>query len=406
MTIRRMVAGRLTRVAAAAGLAGVLAAVPAAGASPVAGTPAVTASAWRMQAPPEPAGTIDQGFDGVSCSSSSACLAIGSNSFPGNDDLGEFAETWTGSRWRVRTVPNGTGEVYLEAVTCRGARWCVAVGGIQAVSEPGGYQVPVADGWNGSTWKQVKLPVPAGAANSALDSVACSGTAACTAIGQSVNGGEAQSLLAERWNGSSWKVQPVPAPPGGGGTLEGVACPAARACRAVGYDNEGVLAEFWNGSSWAAVPAPRPAGGSLPALSAVSCTAAGSCEAVGTYQSDRNLNWYSLAEVWNGSRWRIQATPAISGATSAALDAVSCVSATDCEAGGYVQTKGGSVSFGVLENWNGSKWSVQDKLPTRPNPSRVAGISCTAGPVCEAVGFHVRRDGGGGHLLAMRYSSR
>jgi hypothetical protein len=211
-------------------------------------------------------------------------------------------------------------------------------------------------------------------------------------------------MLAERWNGSAWRVQPVPAPAGGGGTLDDVACPAVHACRAVGFDSKGLLAEFWNGSSWAARPVPLPAGASFPGLEAISCTTADSCEAVGTYESAANLRWLSLAEVWNGSRWRVQATPAVSGATSVALDAVSCVSATDCEAGGQVMTKGDSVAFGVLEKWNGVKWSIQETLPAGDTPSRIAGISCTAGPVCEAVGFHAHVVDGG-TLLALRYSS-
>jgi hypothetical protein len=173
----------------------------------------------------------------------------------------------------------------------------------------------------------------------------------------------------------------------------------------VGFDNKGVLAEFWNGSSWAIRPVPVPAGSSFQALSGISCTAPDSCEAVGTYESDSNLGWLSLAEVWNGSRWRVQATPAVSGATSAALSAVSCVSASDCEAGGQVSTKGDSVSFGVLEKWNGTKWSIQEKLPAEKRPSRLEGISCTAGPVCEAVGFRSQLVDDGS-LLAQRYSSR
>jgi hypothetical protein len=176
------------------------------------------------------------------------------------------------------------------------------------------------------------------------------------------------------------------------------------ACLAVGWDNQRLLAEAWHGSSWAAQPVPLPAGAAYPSLGAVSCTAADSCEAVGGYESTSNLDWYSLAEAWNGSRWRIQATPAISGATSAGLSAVSCVSATDCEAAGQIMTKGDSIAFGVLEKWNGTRWSVQEKLPAKKKPSRLEGVSCTTGPVCEAVGFHVQAVGG--HLLAQRYSSR
>jgi hypothetical protein len=412
MKIRRTVSARLTHVAAAAalaaaaGLAGPLATGPAASASPVPGHAAATTSAWRTQATPEPAGTIDQSFDDVSCSSSSACLAIASYVVPHKKDiiLGAFAETWNGSRWAVRSVPNGTGKVDLEGVKCRSARWCVAVGGFEA-APPSGNQVPVADSWNGRTWKQVKLPVPAGAVNGSVGSVACSGTAACTAIGSFANKSQVQGTMVERWNGSAWKVQAIPAPSGGGGNLEGVACPTVHVCRAVGYDDAGVLTEFWNGSAWKVQPAPQPAG-ALQTLSAISCTAVNSCEAVGTYESETNLDWYSLAEVWNGSRWRVQATPVVSGATSAALTAVSCVSATDCEAGGQVMTKGGSVASGVLEKWNGTRWSIQEKLPAKQSgPSRVEGVSCTTGPVCEAVGFR-SQPVDGGTLLAQRYSSR
>lgn len=57
-----------------------------------------------------------------------------------------------------------------------------------------------------------------------------------------------------------------------------------------------------------------------------------------------------------------------------------------------------------MEKWNGAKWSMQEKvLPAKDNAARVAGISCTAGPVCEAVGFHANL-AVGGHLLALRYS--
>jgi hypothetical protein len=94
-------------------------------------------------------------LDDVSCSSSSACLAIGSDYFSRNDNLGQYAETWNGSRWTVRTVPNGTGPVFLQSVKCRSARWCVAVGGLQVGSPSDDSQVPVADSWNGRAFKQV-----------------------------------------------------------------------------------------------------------------------------------------------------------------------------------------------------------------------------------------------------------
>jgi hypothetical protein len=195
-------------------------------------------------------------------------------------------------------------------------------------------------------------------------------------------------------------MQPMPEPAAGGGLPQAVACPAADTCRAVGFDSKGLFAEAWNGSAWKVQPMPEPAGASSLGLNGISCTAADSCEAVGSYESGGIF--LPLAEVWNGSRWRIQALSAVSGAAATALNAVSCVSATDCEAAGDAQTTA-STQVGLLEKWNGTRWSVQKKvLPAGDTLARLNGISCTTGPACETVGFHEF----GAHLLALRYSSR
>ena len=258
---------------------------------------------------------------------------------------------------------------------------------------------PLADRWNGHAWTQVTPPVPARSTTSDLGAVSCSGTTACTAVGSSAQGSRAQRLLAERWNGSAWKMQPIPEP-AGGGLLQAVACPATHACRAVGFDAKGLFSELWNGSSWVVRPVPLPAGGTFPGLNGISCTAADSCEAVGSY--DNGGTFLPLAEVWNGSRWRLQAPSTVAGAAAAGLDDVSCLSATDCEAAGYAQTTA-STEVGLLEKWNGTKWSLQKKvLPAGDTAARLNGISCITGPVCETVGFHEAS----AHLLALRYSSR
>ena len=404
MKIRRAVAGRLTQVAATgalatvAGLTGACGTGPAVSASPAAGkAAAATTPTWRMQAPPEPARTTIQAFGDVSCSSSSACLAIATHdNF--EHGYGQYAETWNGSHWTLRTVPKAA-DVYLYGVKCRSAQWCVAVG---TIGTSGDDFVPVADRWNGSGWKQARPPVPVGATTSALTAVACSGTS-CTAIGESEKGGGTPSLLAERWNGSAWKIQSVPAPAAGHGVLNAVACPAADACIAVGSDNNGLFSEAWNGTSWLTRPVRVPAGGSDADLEAISCTAADSCEAVGTYSKGGTSR--PLAEVWNGSHWLAQAPPTVSGTTSSGLDAVSCVSATDCEAAGPPGTMAVSPQTGVLEKWNGTTWSVQKTvLPAGDTWVGLSGISCTTGPVCEAVGYHGPAVDGT-QLLALRYSS-
>jgi len=53
------------------------------------------------------------------------------------------------------------------------------------------------------------------------------------------------------------------------------------------------LAERWNGSGWRIITPTRTGGG----LAAVSCVRSGRCVAVGQAES------FALAELWTGARW-------------------------------------------------------------------------------------------------------
>ena len=181
---------------------------------------------------------------------------------------------------------------------------------------------------------------------------------------------------------SGWSVQSVPRPAGAtGAALSGVSCPATRACAAIGsYDTAGnttglPVAERWNGSNWSITAAPRvPNGAAWIALNGLSCPSAQTCTAVGNYQRSGS---FTLAELWNGTTWSIQRTltPAFA---DAALDAVSCTSASSCLAASDI----------LVERWNGTAWSYVAPLPM---PSwadllMVGGISCRSSRWCMAVG--------------------
>jgi hypothetical protein len=179
--------------------------------------------------------------------------------------------------------------------------------------------------------------------------VSCTAATACTAVGDYLNSSNTDLTLAERWNGSSWAIQPTPNPAGAeGSVLSGVSCTAATACTAVGYyDNSSfgnpalTLAERWNGSSWTIQPTPNPAGATQSVLSGVSCTAATSCTAVGYYATSSGGDDLTLAEHWNGTRWAIQPTPTPAGARLSYLNGVSCTAATTCTAvGAYISGNG------------------------------------------------------------------
>jgi hypothetical protein len=95
------------------------------------------------------------------------------------------------------------------------------------------------------------------------------------------------------------------------------------------------FAAQWNGSSWADQTTPSPAGATSSKLSGVSCTAVNDCEAAGSYSGQKNAFAVILAEGWNGTAWKVQATPLPASASFGLLAGVSCTSAGTCTAAGY-----------------------------------------------------------------------
>ena len=70
-----------------------------------------------------------------------------------------------------------------------------------------------------------------------LTAVSCASSSACSAVGGYGNSSGTQVALAERWDGTSWVIQPTPRLPGGASLLfglTGVACTSATGCTAVG----------------------------------------------------------------------------------------------------------------------------------------------------------------------------
>src|SRR5215831_13280874 len=270
----------------------------------------------------------------------------------------------------------------LAGLSCPSSSSCTAVGNFTRGS---GVAVTLAEHWDGRRWAIQAAPGPRGARLSVLFSVSCSSPSACTAVGQAVSNQGASAPLAERWNGTRWRIQATPIPRAGGGFLAGVACASASACTAVGNSNSGTLAEHWNGTRWRIQATPNPSGAQFSFLSAVSCASSSACSAVGGYGNSSGT-LVTLAERWDGTRWRIQATPNPSGAQFSFLNAVSCTSASACTAaGGYGNSTGEIVS--LAERWDGVTWRIQ----ATPNPSGaqvsfLGAVSCRSASACTAIG--------------------
>jgi hypothetical protein len=154
--------------------------------------------AWHIQPTPNPAGAILSALTGVSCNSATACTAVGYYYNAGPVEV-TLAERWNGTAWAVQGTPNpgGTHGSSLSGVSCTSATACTAVGEYTNASN---VAVTLAERWNGTVWAVQATPNPSGAQGSGLIDVSCTSATACTAVGNYVNASHVAVTLAERYS--------------------------------------------------------------------------------------------------------------------------------------------------------------------------------------------------------------
>lgn len=379
---------------------------------------------WRIAAARNPAAFTQ--LSGVSCPGPRDCTAVGSYSATRTSPSHPLVERWDGTRWRVAAVPSPPA-AHLSSVSCPTATTCTAVGGYQPAGRDARMLVEVRQGhrwtsppspatgalssvsctsasfclalgsasgaerWDGHRWSEVSAPDPYNPSQrTGLASVSCISATSCVAVGATGPGTAAHTLVAS-WDGSGWKTVSSPNPAGSlSSTLTTVSCSAATWCTAVGYyfpagsqhNFTDALIESWNGTSWTlASSRPRVP---FPAQISVSCASASACMAIWSSQGG-----LPTAEWWNGTRW---AATTVAGPTprtdETELAGVSCTSAKACTAAGsfvYLPASGP-----LVENWNGTHWTVTPSPNPRVGIGGFDAVSCTSATICTAVGTDAR----------------
>jgi hypothetical protein len=114
------------------------------------------------------------------------------------------------------------------------------------------------------------------------------------------------------------------------------------------------LTEHWNGSHWRIIASPNPAGpGADNELDAVAATSRFNAWAVGQFWN--GANWQPQIQHWNGKAWRVIKTPDPSG--HAARDSLSGVTATSPSSAWTVgEYSAGSTERALILRWNGQAW--------------------------------------------------
>jgi hypothetical protein len=169
-----------------------------------------------------------------------------------------------------------------------------------------------------------------------------------------------------------------------GRSFHGISCPASTFCYFVGASGQNPLIESWDDHHWVARVPSTPG-----VLNAVSCVSTTECVAVG----GRDLTpgeWVPYIEVFRGGTWSVRIPPHAAHHLSM-LFSVSCSSAAECRAIGWDSTS----QSGFAETLNGNTWTYTPNVEAHSVAcvfgldcvsSRLDAISCLSFTSCVATG--------------------
>jgi hypothetical protein len=336
----------------------------------------------------------------LSCPATGSCVAVGSYVDSSHHQQG-LIETLAGGTWMATEAPlSGLSpatnpDVYLNALSCPATGSCVAVGSYTDSSDlsQGLIETLSGGGWTDAAAPLSSLSPPVQVSNPQVDLkvLSCPATGSCVAMGYYTDSSGNHQGLIETLAGGTWAAATVPTSglvPAAGTdpqvSLYGLSCPATGSCVAVGPYNDssgnqqGLIVTL-AGGTWTAATAPMsglsPGAGTNPQvyLNDLSCSATGSCVAVG-YYTDSSGNMQGLIETLAGGTWAAATAPT-SGLSPAAgtnptadLYSLSCPATDSCMAVGYYTDSSGNEQ-GLIES----------QQSTVTVPGAPTGLTATAG---------------------------
>ena len=215
------------------------------------------AKAWVKVPSPNPAGSGSGAVNvllGVAALSGADAWAVGvANSGP-SGQRNTVIEHWGGTGWTVVRSPDPSragcvNDELLGVAASPAATWAVGdyCGAALALRLEGG------------RWRQVPAPSPPPGVSERLASVAVTSTASAWAVGRI-----GSRALILHWNGTKWATARVPSPPGATSaqfaSVTAVSPSTAWAVGQADYPHHvtKLLIERWDGTRWKLVPVPNP----------------------------------------------------------------------------------------------------------------------------------------------------
>ncbi len=214
---------------------------------------------WVQVPSPNPAGHSTQAvsvLQGVAVLSPTDAWAVGEANTGGRDaPWTTVIENWNGTSWTTVPSPDPSrascvNDDLLSVAAAPAGTW--AVGDYCGAS----LVLQLEDG----QWQQVPSPTPRAGVSEQLASVSVTSAANAWAVGHIAN-----RILILHWNGAKWVRMPAPDPVGATkAQLTGVSAVSSSIAWAVGeadypHGVSKLLIERWDGTSWKLVPVPNPA---------------------------------------------------------------------------------------------------------------------------------------------------
>jgi hypothetical protein len=249
-------------------------------------------TSWSIMDSPNASMTANNLLIGVTCTAGADCWAVGyyNNTGTNFQTYQTLIEHYDGASWTIASSANTAPVVnnYLDGVTCTASNDCWAIG-FTNVGGVGTIDQTLTEHFNGTSWSVVNSPSTSPDQTNLLRGVTCSSSTDCWAVGFYSNGNNAQTLI-EHYDGTAWTIVNSPNTSSTDSDLfTGVACVSATDCAAAGaYFNGSIyqtLIEQFDRGIWNVVSSPSITGSSTSFLNAVSCAATGDCWAVGYYYS-------------------------------------------------------------------------------------------------------------------------
>src|SRR5262245_22358653 len=322
--------------------------------------------------PAQPCG-ISERLNGIAAISAGDIWSVGTRFVTGPGDQ-MLSKHWDGVRWTSVISPNAS--IYFNALHAVAA---TSANDVWAAGEydDGSLTQTLIEHWDGARWKIVASS-NLGSSNNRLTSIAAISASNAWAVGSYDDGSGGSLPLILRWNGASWQSVAAPSPSGASEvTLRSIAAVSASDIWAVGSytDLSGntlrkTLTLHWNGSQWKILASPNPKS-FLNALNSVTAVASNDVWAVG-YTSDGG-GYKTLALHWNGASWQAASAPS-PGSPNNELLAVAAVASDDIWAVGYAGVSADDGQTLTL-HWDGAAWTIVARPDSGSGTLNALGIT-------------------------------